>query len=618
MTTMPPRISLWFALVAGLVAGAAAVTEARSWWLVALVAVGFGGASGLITRRPWLGVAVMAAVVLGLSTLGMGADSSAVPLIPLILGVVSAGYLLPAPVSVLSPLALGGASLAFGPWDPGTVIFAFVLFFLPWGFGTVVRSRDLRRRSAEVEALRLALVDPATRAASAAVLEREQYAASALAVVDAAVERMNLAATSARESLDPSAIETVRQAGTEATRSLRELLLMLRDVPGEDAQEAGAPVADSSGAGRVRRVVLAAIPIVVIAVLWWFPARLLFGGPQAMNAPVDLAALIVVIGALVTRRRWPARALLVTAGAVVVGALSGQFDPLLNVEWLGAATMFLAWTAGTAGTRAALGGVLTLLVVTITWRAVAEDWHTGNVGIELVIALLPYFAGIAWSGQLAAESGHRRAARLRQLEIDAAEARAVSAARLSLARDLHDAASHAVGTMMMQANVARVLRERDPDGARAALETAALVGDSMTARLTDVESLAVEAPIDLPRELAGIAGRGRLHGTPISVAGLVDNLSAEQAALVFRVVSEGVANALRHAPGCEVEISVAKDGEMIVVTVDNGPAREPGTVPDRGTGHGLRGLEELVTAREGSLTAGPVATGGWRLLARFE
>lgn len=221
MTTMPPRISLWFALVAGLVAGATAVTEGRTWWLVALAVVGFGGSSGLITRRPWIGVAIMAAVVLGLGVLGMGADSSAVPLMPLILGVVAAGYLVPAPVSVLGPLALAGASLAFGPWDHGTVIFAFVLFLLPWGFGTVVRGRDVRRRSAEVEALRLALVDPTTRAESAAVLDREQYAASALTVVDAAVERMNRAAASAKESLDATAIETVRQAGTEATTPSR-------------------------------------------------------------------------------------------------------------------------------------------------------------------------------------------------------------------------------------------------------------------------------------------------------------------------------------------------------------------------------------------------------------
>lgn len=617
MTTMPPRISLWFALVAGLVAGATAVTEGRTWWLVALAVVGFGGSSGLITRRPWIGVAIMAAVVLGLGVLGMGADSSAVPLMPLILGVVAAGYLVPAPVSVLGPLALAGASLAFGPWDHGTVIFAFVLFLLPWGFGTVVRGRDVRRRSAEVEALRLALVDPTTRAESAAVLDREQYAASALTVVDAAVERMNRAAASAKESLDATAIETVRQAGTEATSSLKDLLLVLRDTPSEAEAKTDTPVADSSRAARVRRVLLSAIPIVVVTVLWWFPSRVMFGCPQAMNAPVDLAALIVVVGALLARRRWPARAVFVTAGVVVAGAVSGQVDPLLNVEWLGAATMFLAWTAGTAGTRAALGGVVTLLGVTITWRGVSEGWHAGNVGIQLVTSLLPYFAGIAWSGQLAAESGHRRTARLRQLEIDAAEARAVSAARLSLARDLHDAASHAVGTMMMQANVARVLRERDPDGARAALDTAASVGNSMTARLADLGGLAIETPVDLSRELAGIAGRGRLHGTSISVVGLVDDLSPDEATLVFRVVSEGVANAMRHAPGSQVEVSVTRHDEAIAVSVDNGPARETGTIPDRGTGHGLRGLDELVTARGGSLTAGPVATGGWRLLARF-
>ena len=87
--------------------------------------------------------------------------------------------------------------------------------------------------------------------------------------------------------------------------------------------------------------------------------------------------------------------------------------------------------------------------------------------------------------------------------------------------------------------------------------------------------------------------------------------------IAYRVVQEGLTNALRYASGAAVAVRLADGGGELVVEVSNGPApNEDATLAGSGTGNGLRGLRERVTACGGKLSAGP-ATGGWRLCARL-
>ncbi|HUO23491.1 MAG TPA: histidine kinase [Caulobacteraceae bacterium] len=94
-------------------------------------------------------------------------------------------------------------------------------------------------------------------------------------------------------------------------------------------------------------------------------------------------------------------------------------------------------------------------------------------------------------------------------------------------------------------------------------------------------------------------------------------LSALQKDTVYRIVQEGVSNALRHANPSRVTVSVRTDpgGHVTAEITDNGtgPSRPPGV------GLGLIGMRERVSASGGVLTIdrGEGRAGGWSILARL-
>jgi hypothetical protein len=78
-----------------------------------------------------------------------------------------------------------------------------------------------------------------------------------------------------------------------------------------------------------------------------------------------------------------------------------------------------------------------------------------------------------------------------------------------------------------------------------------------------------------------------------------------------RVIQEGVTNALRHAPGAPVRISVREDA-------GNCSPRSTRPVPgDPAGGYGLAGMRDRVARCRGTLDAEPLPGGGWRVHARL-
>ncbi|MER6981693.1 ATP-binding protein, partial [Streptomyces carpinensis] len=86
----------------------------------------------------------------------------------------------------------------------------------------------------------------------------------------------------------------------------------------------------------------------------------------------------------------------------------------------------------------------------------------------------------------------------------------------------------------------------------------------------------------------------------------------------YRIVQEGLSNALRHAGG-DVRVAVrisAVDG-YVEITVENPLGEVPaGGTPRSGGGHGLRGVADRARLLGGAAHAGPV-DGAWRLSVRL-
>ncbi len=209
--------------------------------------------------------------------------------------------------------------------------------------------------------------------------------------------------------------------------------------------------------------------------------------------------------------------------------------------------------------------------------------------------------------------------------------------RNRLARELHDAVGHALSAVTLQAVAARRVLDSDPDFVREALAaiedtTRRTVGelDAVLGLLRDGDPArpdAAPAPT-LAADLGGLLARTRAAGTVVTAhqdpgpAGDWAQLPAIASREAYRIVQEGLSNALRHGAGpiqLRIAVQDATDGNgsaqrELEITMTNPPGTGDGPAP-RGTGgRGLHGAAERATLLGGCVEAGP-HLGLWRLRA---
>jgi signal transduction histidine kinase len=167
----------------------------------------------------------------------------------------------------------------------------------------------------------------------------------------------------------------------------------------------------------------------------------------------------------------------------------------------------------------------------------------------------------------------------------------------------------------------------DVDRALAAIETAGT--DALTAmrRMVGVlrgqDAEGARTPGAELREVRTLVGRFDPDG---GLARLTTDPGLEHAVLPagvaatgYRVVQEALTNVRRHAPeAATVEVDVRIREEALLVSVRNDGV-PPGPVGPRpsGSGFGLVGMGERVSALDGTLAAGPTAPGVWTVSARL-
>ncbi|USQ76648.1 sensor histidine kinase [Ornithinimicrobium cryptoxanthini] len=639
MQTMSTRASWWMTAASYVwVWGVTSVTWPDRPWLCLGVSLWFGLAAWVVTRAPWPGVVLTAVGLVGLGLLGIGPEAP-VPMGPLFIAAALLGYQRPPIWSVWSVPILVGVTATFGHWELQSIVFGTVLLFIPWWFGVQVRVRDDHRRRAAEDARRLAKVDPVVQAQLAAATERDGVAASAFRAIDQAVEEMTGTARSARATLEAGAIDAIHRSGEMATQRLRDLLVVLREAPPAerrgalDDAEDGATAQRQDRASRHQRAVdLGLAALVLLDVLAMPLVMSLLSDddvPAWPSVPFLLVVIVPLMVAVGVRGRFPVAAQLGAAGVLLVGTAAGVADLGREGLWLTIVGVALSWSAGRAGTQRVLLAWLAFSVT--TWAMVWLDMGY-YLWIYLAMHLLTFAAAAIWSGHHAAETAHLLQVLDRQSEIADAEHAAVSRERLQLARDLHDAASHAVGTMMMQANAARVLLARDPDGARAALDAVVEIGGQATQELRVISTTADGSAGDsataaglgvgLSELLAPHVAAARRAGVHVSTSlDLRSVPSPRDAHLLVRVLREGLANAVRHAPGSEVVVRVSSSAGELQMVITNGPAppvpgQDVAVTTTTGSGLGLRGLQELVGEARGELVAG-AAGAGYELRASF-
>nr|WP_277820138.1 histidine kinase [Actinomadura sp. RB99] len=240
-----------------------------------------------------------------------------------------------------------------------------------------------------------------------------------------------------------------------------------------------------------------------------------------------------------------------------------------------------------------------------TWA----EWAAPPAGIAGVAVLLVLIvAGGALLARLAPRFlGPTAAERLAELE-----ARAVRLAeRNRLARELHDSVGHALSVVTLQAGAAGRVLDTDPEFAREALGA---IEESARAALEDLdhvlgllrEDRSRPAPQPTLKDLGRVLEQTRLAGVRLDseVDPQVEHVPAAVSREAYRIVQEGLTNALRHAGKVPVRLRLGVSGERLEMEMSN-PLGARGVGAGHGGGRGLGGIRERVTVLRGEMTAGP-------------
>jgi signal transduction histidine kinase len=241
----------------------------------------------------------------------------------------------------------------------------------------------------------------------------------------------------------------------------------------------------------------------------------------------------------------------------------------------------------------------------------------------------PLLFAIGWLGGFAmreraeqAEAAEVRAAHAER-EREAAARVAVAEERARIARELHDIVAHAVSVMVLQVGAVRHKLAATLPEDREALEGVEQTGRTALAEMRrllgamrrDGDDLALAPQPGLGNlgvlvEQVGRAGLPvRLHvdGEPYPLPHALD-VSA------YRIVQEGLTNALKHARASQADVTIRYGSDELSVEVrDNGSGATPGD----GHGHGLVGIRERVKIYGGQMTADTASEGGFVLSTRL-
>lgn len=317
-------------------------------------------------------------------------------------------------------------------------------------------------------------------------------------------------------------------------------------------------------------------------------------------------AIFPLLGAA-TPARWVGPVLLAGLALAAVGfcLLAGE-DGMFSFVFLGAAgAVVLSQRRAAVWTGTWVGLTVLLPLVVPGWAV--EPWGTMSVLLGAMAA-----SGFV---QLI-----RRNWELREAQSEIARL-AVADERLRFSRDLHDILGHSLTVITVKSELAGRLVEGHPD--RAATEIA------------DVERLAREALSDVRATVAGyrassLAAEVSQARRSLEAAGItavlpttVDEVTGPRRDLFGWVLREGITNVVRHSKATTCSVSLTPTS---VEVVDDGVGADTGDAagtsfdldhcPDASHhGHGLLGLRERIEAAGGTMQAGPLPEGGFRLRA---
>ncbi|MGH4029333.1 sensor histidine kinase [Actinomycetota bacterium Odt1-20B] len=343
--------------------------------------------------------------------------------------------------------------------------------------------------------------------------------------------------------------------------------------------------------------------------------------------PFDVWAVLLtclVAAPIVWRRAAPLVVLAATCAAYSL-YLGLGYQPTVN--WF-APMVGLVSLAARRDLRFCAAGSL------LTFAAILHSGLAGRLPLLMAVgqaALIPLIAlFLGRTQRTLADRNHelRRLAQQLKHEREEHARRAVVDERIRIARELHDVVAHHMSVITVQAGLGRYVFTSAPDTAREALDNIADAGrDALSdlrrmlsvlrVDLDDDDYAPPPAPTPALNGLGGLTARVGAAGVDVELHtnGEPYQLSQGLELCAYRVVQEALTNALKHARGARVVVTVTYLPDELRITVcDDGSGTAESAISPEGSGHGLIGMRERARICGGTLSAGARREGGFEVL----
>jgi signal transduction histidine kinase len=361
---------------------------------------------------------------------------------------------------------------------------------------------------------------------------------------------------------------------------------------------------------KLDRIVAVCLAAVGVLIVWT--------GNVMPGMPKGLAALLTVAicAPVAVRRRWPLGSgiavLLLVNLIFAFGA--NNYSPPIAIAWMCELYAIAVWT----DTRGFLIGLAVLTASNFATLAGSSNTFqdAGFFTIVPIAAMIICRRAIRDRDARAETLAAQAALLERERELRTQEA--VAEERARIARELHDLVAHNVSVMVVQAGAERhalpedqastreALSSIEQSGRQALTEARRLLG--MLRKNGEHEELAPQPSIEQidflveQIERAGLPVKLDVEGEPVKLPAGVDLCA-------YRVVQEGLTNALKHAGPAHAEVLLRYTGGGLDVRVRDDGRGLPQPNGD-GAGHGLIGMRERVALYGGEIHTGPRGNGG--------
>ena len=329
------------------------------------------------------------------------------------------------------------------------------------------------------------------------------------------------------------------------------------------------------------------------------------GGPQFV-----VVVTVALAGLTLLSSRWTtvgAGALIVASFALTATDIAVGGDPVGPILAEGGA---LVLVAGPIARYSPVPWAVPLIVGVFVAQVLSNLAAT-EVAVAFVLTILVW---AATSGT----AGVGLYLRLASAERGRALLDARNTERLEIARELHDTVAHHVTGMLVQAQAAQLVADKDPGRAKELMAGVESAGNEVMGAMRQmVKTLRGDddpASMNPAATIGHLVTQAEAEGFEVDLQ-IVD-IPPELGPTMIRLTREALTNVRKHSPRAStIAIRIEHGPSGIEWTVsDNGPLND--ARPASTGGYGLIGMRERVETLGGTFTAGPTAT-GWVVTARL-